>query len=297
MIKGLLLIFSILLTYEVSFSAISPYGVEEIRIGFIPGTKRDTLKNNSQEFSRQLGKRLGLKVSPYVAKDYADLVKKMKNKEIDFAFFSALTYVYAEKEVQAKVLLKKVWEQPHYYSTILTLKNKKIKQIKDLKGKKVAFVDENSASGYLLPKLYLKKKNINLTNFFSKIIYTGNHYESVKALLDGKVDAIATFSNDEAASDGAWTKYAPKKRRSDFASLWVSRAIPSDPFCVREAFYVEHPRLTHDLMFNLIEWRDEGSEKKSKLKSLLSGASLALATKHQYQPLRELVKKLNLKLQ
>ncbi len=273
--------------------------VRPLIIGFTPGENAETLKENGEEIGRILGAKVGAPIQIFISKDYAGLVEAMKDKKIDFGFFSALTYVFAEKEAGAKVLLKRVWHGPYYYSTIIVRDDSKIKSLKALKGKRLAFVDKASASGYLYPSVYFKKQNIDPDKYFSQVIFTGNHEASVKLLQEGKVDAIAVFANDEKVAESAWTRFPPKgvaaAQRPKVHPIWTSAPIPNDPFCVRQDFYESNPRISHDLMFSLIEL-EEDSKDGASFRKLLGDSTLMLATSQQYQPVREMVQELNLTL-
>lgn len=267
---------------------------QSVTIGFIPGEDPATLKENGLELAKLIQARTGIPINIYISKDYSGLIEAMKTKKVDFAFYSAMTFVFAEKMAGAKVLLKKVWETPFYYSMILVRDDSRIGSIAQLKGKKFAFVDEKSASGYLYPKVYLKQKGIDPASYFKETVFSGNHDASVKMLRDGKVDAIAVFSNDKAGKDSAWTKFAGSNRK--VKTLWVSSPIPNDPFCVRQDFYDGHPKVAHDLMFAMIELQEDPKE-GARFKKLLGASSLMLATSQQYEPVREMVRGLDLKLQ
>lgn len=264
---------------------------KSITIGFIPGENPQELKDNGEEIAKLLQAKIGIPVNVYVSKDYSELIDQMKAKKVDFAFYSAMTFVFAEKMAGAKVLLKKVWNGPYYYSTILSSKATKLAQ---LKGKKFAFVDQKSASGYLYPQVYFKKNGIDPKSYFAEIQFTGNHPESVNRLANGTVDAIAVFSNDAKDKDTAWDRFAKKKTPRPHA-VWTSEPIPNDPFCVRQDFYDSNPRVATDVMFalrDLTEDKDSGE----KMKKLLNISGLMLATSQQYDPVREMVKELDLKL-
>ncbi len=261
---------------------------EVIRIGFIPGLDPGSLKKNAVELVDLLQKEVGVPMSVYISKDYSGLAQAMKKKKVDFAFFSPITFVNAEKKLGVKVLLKKVYEEPFYYSSILTLKKSQFRSIKDLKNKRIAFVDKKSASGYLYPRLFLKKQNIKIEKFFKKTVFSGNHDRSVELLRDGKVDAVAVFANDRQASVNAWTKHLGSSRTGDVRSLWVSEPIPNDPFCVRQEFYDKFPKISHDMMFALFELGKKDGQ--NHLQSLLGVKRMELATSQQYNPVRELVK-------
>ncbi len=269
-----------------------------VTIGFIPGENPQILKENGEIIAKLLEAKIGVPVKIYISSDYSDLIDAMKAKKVDFAFYSAMTFVFAEKLAGAKVLLKKVWDGPYYYSTILARGDSKITKLSQLKGKKFAFVDLKSTSGYLYPEVYFKKNNIDPKTFFKEIIFSGNHPESIRLLSEGEVDAVAVFSNDPKNKDTAWDRFPPKRNGKIGPrprTIWVSAPIPNDPFCVRQDFYDANPKISTDLMFALRDLDDDPNE-GAQFKKLLNVTGLMLATSQQYDPVRELVKELDLKI-
>jgi phosphonate transport system substrate-binding protein len=264
-------------------------GPTEITIGFIPGTDPKSMQEGAGEFAKLLQARIGIPVRVFVSDNYAGLVEAMKQKKVDFAFLSAMTFVEAEKTAGAKVLLKKVWHAPFYYSVILAKKG--MTSMKQLKGKRFAFVDENSASGYLYPQVHFKKTGIDPKAYFGEVIFSGHHDRSVQMLNEGKVDAIAVFSNDKDAKDSAFKVFGGKGKPQ---LLWASAPIPNDPFCVRQDFYDQNPRISHDLMFAMIDLLDDKQD-SGRFKQALGVSSLMLATSQQYEPVREMVQALGIK--
>lgn len=270
---------------------------KSITIGFIPGENPEVLKENGQELARMIQGKIGLPVQIYISKDYNEMITALREKRVDFAFLTAMSYVLAEK-AGAKVLLKKVWDGPFYYATILSRGDQRLTKLSQLKGKTFAFVDQKSASGYLYPQVYFKKNGVDPKTYFKEVIYTGNHTESIRLLREGKVDAVAVFSNDEKAKDSAWDRFdvkstsAAKARRPNV--VWVSAPIPNDPFVVRQDFYDTNPKLSHDMMFSLIELNEDPKD-GAKFKNLMHVTSLMFATSPQYEPVREMVKELDLK--
>lgn len=264
-----------------------------ITIGVIPGGNPENLREQGLALAKELQAQLNLPVNIYVSKNYAGLIEAMKTKKVDFAFFSSLTYVFAEEQAHAKVLLKKVWENPYYYSAVITPAKSGLKKLKDLKGKRVAFVDEKSSSGYLYPQVALKKLGFN-TKDFKEIVFSGNHQASIQYLEAGKVDAAAVFSDDEKGDQGAWVKFATNKK-AKYRTIWLSAPIPNDPFCVRQDFYDLYPKTTHTLMFKLIDIL-EANRNNSAFSEILGSRDLMPATSKQYDPVREMVKALNIEL-
>lgn len=264
---------------------------DKIVIGIGPAGEPEKVKTQIHELADVLKQEFDRPFDVFISKDYQGLVAAMKEGRVDFAFFSSMTYVQAEKEAQAKVLLKKVWNKPFYYSVIVVQKKSKIKTLKQLKGKNIAFVDENSASGYLYPQVGLQKNHLRNQDFKS-VKFSGNHAQSVKMLESGEVEAIATFSDDKHGDMGAWQKFG--LHPENFHIIWISEPIPTDPFCVRQNFYEQYPKFTHSLMFSLIDIFEKSKESK-KFSEVLGMKDLMPATSSQYDPVREMVKALGVK--
>ena len=270
--------------FLISFSAFA--GDETITVGMMPGGNPQVIEKESFILAEKLQNRLGRPVQIYISKNYSAMIEALKNKKVDLAILSSMTYVMAEKESNIKVLLKKTWNNgPFYYSSLVAKAGSGIKSVKDLKNRRVAFVDEKSTSGYLYPQVYLRKNSLTDKSFKS-VEFTGNHAASVEMLEAGKVDVIAVFADDEKAKYGAWSKFS-KTGKLKVKVLWTSDPIPNDPIVVRQDFYDANPKLTHELMYDLIEIQ---SESKSGLGEILGTSELMPATSRQYDPVREMVK-------
>jgi phosphonate transport system substrate-binding protein len=263
---------------------------KSITVGLIPGGKPEAIKSESKIIAEQLQKKFSIPVNIYISKDYAGLTTALKSKKVDYAFLSALSLVEAEKEVPLKVLLKKTYNGPYYFSGLVVRADSKIKSVKDLKGRAIAFVDRQSTSGYLYPQVYLRKNNFTDESFKS-ISFSGSHAASVEKLENREVDVAAVFVDDEKTNDGAWERFK-KNPKSKFRLLWVSEPIPNDPIVVRTEFYNQYPKLTHELMYELIEMQNDPTSKKL-ISEVMGKGDLMPATSKQYDPVREVNKVFN----
>ena len=95
-----------------------------------------------------------------------------------------------------------------YYSYTIVRKNSPLKTWADLKGKTYAFSEMASNSGYNLPRAKLVSLGAKDWKYFSKVIVSGSHEESIRLVATGAVDASSVdslvldydrFVNDEAA--------------------------------------------------------------------------------------------------
>ncbi|MBC7421754.1 MAG: phosphate/phosphite/phosphonate ABC transporter substrate-binding protein [Bdellovibrio sp.] len=257
-----------------------------LTIGLLPGGDPKEIEKQSFVFAEKLQAKLGKPVQIFISKNYDGLVEAIKAKKVDFAIFSALTYVIAEKQTPLKVLLKKTWDGPFYFSALIVRKESKIKSIKDLKNKNILFVDEKSTSGYLYPQIYLRKNKLTDASFKS-VKFSGNHAASIDAMENRKADVAAVFADDEKSEGGAWNRFA-KNKSVKYRTIWISEPIPNDPIVVRQDFYERNGKLTHEVMYDMIEVQNEAME-QSSLQEILGHGSLMPATQKQYDPVREMV--------
>ncbi len=211
-----------------------------ITIGFNPAEKTNLVEANGQRLSDYVKKKIGVEVSTFVAKDYEALVTALRSGKVDFAFLPPFSFIKAEES--GKLLLKAVRKgQAVYYGAIIVREDSGIDRLEDLKGKSIAWVDRNSATGFLLPKAeMIRRKKIDPDTFFSKQIFTGTHDALVMAVFDGSVDAGATWVNDSDGKDGAWQLYLRKPADlKQVKMIFLTEPIPGDALTTSKKLWKE----------------------------------------------------------
>ena len=163
-----------------------------------PSQKPTDLMAAGEEFGRVLGQLVGVPVRVTVASDYAAVVEALRNQTADLAFVHPAGYVLANREAKARIVAKNQWHgKTTFTSRIYVRKDSGIKTLEDLRGKTMAFVDPASSSGYIYPMVLLIEKglvkNRDPKTFFREVVFAGSHDASMRALLNGHVDAIASF--------------------------------------------------------------------------------------------------------
>ncbi len=149
-----------------------------------------------QEIERVIGKKSILKVFPYDRLKYA-----IMHNEIDMAVFSPNAYIDAKKEFVANGFPDIEAFASHiangrkgYYGVIVVFDSTNYLKLSDLKGHRFMFTHTLSTSGYKLPYNVLIKHGIEPSlEFTSDELFSGSHILSIKALLEGKTDGIATY--------------------------------------------------------------------------------------------------------
>jgi phosphonate transport system substrate-binding protein len=257
----------------------------KLRLGFSPGGSLEETQRGVTVLSQALQDELGLPIEAFVFSTPEKLLSAIESAKVDFAFITALSYVMAEEKTALKVLLKKMWETPYYYSVILAHPSSTVRSLSDLPKAKLAFVDQKSTSGYLYPLAALLEKNLKLSP--DLIRFSGSHEKSV-ALLEAKsVQAIAVFSDDKRAQKSAFQKYSKSKIKPRL--IWSSDPIPNDPFVVLESFYKKYPMLSHRVMAAIIDVTGNLNSNKD-FKLFMGVHGFVPATSKQYDPVRNLNK-------
>ncbi|AWR87368.1 phosphate/phosphite/phosphonate ABC transporter substrate-binding protein [Meiothermus taiwanensis] len=222
----------------------------KVRIGFNPTQNSDQLRPAAQAIADYLERRFqgAIEVEIFIPTEYRGLIEAMRGGNLDFAFFPPDGYVIANQDVGAQVLLKSVrGNSPYYWSAIIVRKDSGIKNVRDLEGKTIAWVDKNSAAGYVFPRAALVAEKIDPDKLFSKQTFAGRHDAAVLAVLNKSVDAAATFANDNRNKSGAWTQFLKPEEAAQLTAIFYSKPIPGDTFSVSKQFYAKYPTLSRGI--------------------------------------------------
>src|SRR5215468_4263332 len=150
----------------------------ELTFAVVPAENASGVSDRYQPFVEYLSKQLGVPVKLRVANDYAAVIEGQRAGNIQIAYYGPASY--------SKAYLTDVKTEPFvttrnndgaigYYSVIYAKADSPYKDIYDLKGKTIGFVDPNSTSGYNAPRFFLNKAGIDADSFFAKSIVTGSH--------------------------------------------------------------------------------------------------------------------------
>jgi phosphonate transport system substrate-binding protein len=163
-----------------------------------PSQKPTDLLATGAEFGRVLGGLVGVPVRVTVASDYAAVIEALRNRTADLAFVHPGGYVLAAREAHARIVARNLWHgKSSFTARIFVRKDAGITSLEALRGRTIAFVDPASSSGYIYPMVLLVQrglvKNRDPKTFFKEVVFSGAHDASMRALLNGHVDAIASF--------------------------------------------------------------------------------------------------------
>jgi len=128
-------------------------------------------------------------------KTYGEINQLLGRGEIDLAFICSGPYAAGREEYGFELLAAPQVQGSHFYKSYLIVnKNQPYQKIEDLRGRVFAFTDPESNTGRLAPTYWLKQIGEDPERFFTKVIYTYSHDNSILAVGRGLVDGAAVDS-------------------------------------------------------------------------------------------------------
>jgi phosphonate transport system substrate-binding protein len=188
----------------------APKKPEKLTIGFVPSQDAAGIESKVQPMTDYLSKALGIPVKAFVGTNFMGVIEAMGSQQVDVGFLNPLGYVLAHSDYEAQVILKTQRKGSGTYRAQLTARKadnipvcdpkadpKCTATFKALQGKRLAFVDQASTSGYLFPASFMKGAGIDIEKgkFFADVIQAGQHDAAAKLVLNGGADASWTFED------------------------------------------------------------------------------------------------------
>jgi phosphonate transport system substrate-binding protein len=265
-----------------------------IVLSFTPSQDTQRVTASGSAITASLERATGLKWKVSVPTSYAATIEGMCSGSVDVAFLAPLQMTLAIDRGCASPILGALRNDETgkpsttYQSQILVGANSGINDLNGLKGKKFAYVDALSASGYVYPVLTVKNKtNSDPKTFFSQTIFAGGHDKAALAVYQGTVDGAATFI-DVRTSPGMPADIMTKTKVIDRAG-----PIPNDGAAVRKGFPAE---LAKQIQTSMAEY-SQTETGKAAFKALYSWDGMQTVDEKFYDPMREAAKLAGIDLQ
>jgi phosphonate transport system substrate-binding protein len=277
--------FATLLTLSLAACGDSGKGDKIMRVGFVPSENAQQVMQNAQPIIELLHKQLGLEIRPFVATDYTGVVEALRVNKLDIAFLTPASYVLAKDEANIKVILKSERKGiPYYYAAIITRTDSGIKTLADLRGKSFAFGDSLSTTGNVFPRKMLKERGIDPVRDFKQILYSGGHDATVLAVLNGKVDAGATYANSPDSEDTAWMRYLKDPQDvKRIRAIAFSEPIPADNLVISASLDKAIAKKVEEIFIEL----SRDSQGKKMLRDLYQIDGFVPASDKDYDSVRQ----------
>lgn len=236
-------------------------------------------------------------VTPYrfkisVPTSYIAVVEAFGTKRADMSGLNTYGYLIANEKygVEARLTFVRYGDET-YRSMIVVRSDSDVKKIEDLNGKKFAFVDPSSASGYILPAKLFKDKNIKL----GETVFSQKHDNVITMVYQKQVDAGAAFYSPPYEGQIEDARRLVKKQYPDVERkikiLTLTEAMPNDPIVFRKDMPVEMKEKIVQALLNFMGTEDG----KKILYAIYGGTGLVRSNDQTYDKFRNVLKDLGQK--
>lgn len=261
-----------------------------IKIYFTPSIDSNTITENSNLFVKFMEKETGYFYKSGVPSNYITVVEAFGSNRADIAVINSFGYLLTNTKYGAVARLKTLRHGDDAYAgAIMVHADSGIKSLKDLNGKRFAFTDASSTSGYLFPLKILNDNKIKLGN----TVFAGKHDTVVTMIYQKQVDAGAVFyarpfdGKVEDAREKVMTQFPDVLKK--VVILKLTDPIPNDPFIFRKDLPEE---ITQKFIMGLKKFL-ETKEGKQAFRIIYALDGVVPATDKDYDGLRKVLKSTN----
>ncbi|WP_170006778.1 phosphate/phosphite/phosphonate ABC transporter substrate-binding protein [Bacillus fonticola] len=258
---------------------------EVLKIGFVPSQDSDTIADTVQPLADKLGEELGMEVEASVMTDYNALIEGMGSNNIHLGFIPAFGYVLASQEYDVNVILKSIrFGSDTYKAQYLVRSDSGIESLEDLKGKRWAYADATSTSGFLFPAAQLMEEfdladtNELTTEFFSEAIQVGGHDTAAVEVYEGGADVATTFDDVRTQLEEEYPDIMEQLTVLDYTA-----EIPNDTISVTKELDPEFVQEIKDVFLSF----NEDKEMIEIMNEVYNWDAIAEASDEEYQVVRD----------
>ena len=241
-----------------------------LNVQFVPTNNDGSMEAKTGPFADYLSEKLGMDVNVTLATDYSTIVEAMASGKVDLGIMPPAAYVQARNLDAAEAILSSQLvkydedtEEPiegEYTSTfkgeVLVKADSDMESLEDLKGKKIATLSPNSASGYIYP--VAEMKDLGIDPLTDCTLTTVNDIPSeMTAVLNGQQDACFVFQGARYVFSSKFTDYDLYK---DLKVLYLTDGdIPNDAIAVQPSMDEDLKAQIKDVFLNMAN-DEEGKE-------------------------------------
>ena len=215
-----------------------PPGKTKLRLGITPFESDERTRADLAPLAKMIGDMLGVPLEIEPAASYESLVQAISKGETDIALLSPVSYIRARIQQPRLQLVARVISQgvAEYASFIVVRAEDPAQGLADLQGRRMAWVDRISASGFIYPLAAFRRVGLNPEKLFKSQRFYGTHEAALQAVLSGDADACAVASGtferlvSTQGSDHQRTalRILHKSGRIPFDALVVSADLSAD---------------------------------------------------------------------
>lgn len=226
-----------------------------VKFFLVPSVDSKLLEGVGSQMKAFLEANTPYKYSISVPNSYVAVVEAFGTKRADIASLNTFGYIMANEKYKAEARITFIrGGKDTYQSQIIARADSKVKKLEDIQGKKVAYVDPASASGYLMPAKLFADRKIKP----SETVFANKHDNVVMMVYQKQVDAGATFyspPSPEGTIEDA--RHLVKAQYPDIEEkvkiIELTEPIPNDPIVMRADMDEEMKVVITDALIKFME--------------------------------------------
>ncbi|MFT3712941.1 MAG: PhnD/SsuA/transferrin family substrate-binding protein [Archangium sp.] len=203
-------------------------------VGVVAAVNDEVAKKQADAFASLVSVATKDQTIGRVFADQEALATALAKGDVDVALMGPLGYLRIDPKVKPVLLFRTVRQgKSTYRSVIFGPPNSKLTSLEALKKEKkplkVAWVETSSATGYVIAKATLLAAGINPAQSFETQDFLGSHDAVCKAVLEGKYDLGATFSDQAVNNTRATGCISALGKKADTLKIIAQSAeVPND---------------------------------------------------------------------
>jgi phosphate/phosphite/phosphonate ABC transporter binding protein len=203
-----------------------------LRFGLSQAHGSERARRSGDQLAGELTARIGRPVRTVVLADYQSVTDALASGDLDLAWMPPLALVQALDRGAGLLAVARRAGATIYHSCVLVHAESPLTRLEELAGKRAAFVDRQSASGYAFVMAGLIEALGGGTGGVGSIRahFHGSHRAVCEAVANRWADfgaSYAVLALDGAVASSAWSELTPE-RAGELRSIWTSAGIPGD---------------------------------------------------------------------
>ena len=167
-----------------------------IVMSFVPSGDTQDIIASGDQIAKAVTDATGLAVISNVGTDFAAVREAMGAGKAHIGWLNTFNYVLASEKYGVDVgLVTERYGATSYVGQINVRADSGITSLADLKGKVMCWVDPNSTSGYIIPRIMLAANGIDPDKDFAQTVEAGSHNNVITAVYNGDCDAGASYDD------------------------------------------------------------------------------------------------------
>lgn len=256
-----------------------------------PSVDAQRISQNGDSLMAYLQQATGYHFRSSVPTNFVAVVEAFGAGKADIAIMNTFSYLLANTKYDAHAALKVVRRDGElsYRGQILARADEDINSLEDLRGRRIAYVDPSSTSGYIYPKALLQQRGVRT----GEEVFANKHDNVVTMIYQRQVDAGATYYSPADKTTGELLD-ARARVKAQFPDVFqrikivaLTEPIPNDPVVFRDGFPADVQRRIIDALLAYAAT----PRGVASLKEIASVEGLAPSSDAEYVGIREMVTK------